>query len=69
MENVLSGKSAIVTGAASGIGQATAELYADQEAKMLLADIREESLKQVKDTILARGAQAIAVKADLGKIG
>jgi len=39
----LSGKSAIVTGAASGIGRATALLFAEEGARVRVADINEAS--------------------------
>jgi NAD(P)-dependent dehydrogenase (short-subunit alcohol dehydrogenase family) len=69
MENVLEGKSTIVTGAASGIGRATAKLFAAQGARVLLADIREEGLNAVKEDIVAAGGQAIAVAGSVGVIG
>lgn len=68
IEKVLEGKSAIVTGAASGIGRATAKLFAAQGASVLLADRREEGLNQVSETILADGGQAIAVMVNIGLI-
>ncbi len=67
MGALLQGKSALITGAASGIGRATAERFAEHGAKVTLADIREESLGQVKDAIIGRGGEAIAVKANVGK--
>ncbi len=42
----LSGKVAIITGAASGIGRATAILFAREEAQLVLADMNEEGLKE-----------------------
>jgi NAD(P)-dependent dehydrogenase (short-subunit alcohol dehydrogenase family) len=68
IEKVLEGKSAIVTGAASGIGRATAKLFAAQGASVLLADLREEGLNQVREAILAEGGHAITVPVNLGRI-
>jgi cyclopentanol dehydrogenase len=68
IENALYGKIALVTGAASGIGRATAQLFAAQGAKVVLADIREESLNLVKDAITASGGDSISVRTDVGKI-
>lgn len=68
IEKVLEGKSAIVTGSASGIGRATAKLFAAQGASVLLADMREEALLQVREGILADGGQATAVTVNLGLI-
>jgi NAD(P)-dependent dehydrogenase (short-subunit alcohol dehydrogenase family) len=68
IEKILEGKSAIVTGAASGIGRATAKLFAAQGAGVLLADMREEALLQVREGIIADGDRAIAVTVNLGLI-
>ena len=68
IENLLHGKSAIVTGAASGIGRATAQLFARQGASVLLADVREESLNRTLADIVSQGGRAIAVAADIGQI-
>jgi 3-oxoacyl-[acyl-carrier protein] reductase len=56
----IEGKVAIVTGAASGMGRATAELFADQGAKVAAIDLHTESLQAVvagieKDGSIARG--------------
>jgi NAD(P)-dependent dehydrogenase (short-subunit alcohol dehydrogenase family) len=68
IEGLLRGKGAIVTGAASGIGRATAELFAEQRASVLLVDVRKEALDRVVSAISARGGQAIGVTADLGQM-
>lgn len=46
METCLTGKTAIVTGSASGIGEATAFLYAELGARIVVSDIDEERKKQ-----------------------
>ena len=40
----LLGKSAVITGAAAGIGRATAELFAREGARLVLADINADGL-------------------------
>ncbi len=58
----LDGKVAIVTGAAGGIGSATARLLAAQGARVVLADLDEAAAAQVADGI---GPAAIAVRVDV----
>lgn len=64
MTTGLNGKSAIVTGAATGIGKATARLFAKQGARVVLSDI-DEAACQVSDEIRDSGAEATFVKADV----
>ena len=63
--NEFNGKVALVTGAASGIGRATAKLYATRGAKVVVSDIDsldgEATVKQIQDA----GGQAIFVSADV----
>ena len=47
----LDGKTVLVTGAASGIGKATAELCAILGAKLILVDINKDGLRQIVDSI------------------
>lgn len=63
----LAGKVAIVTGAASGIGAATARLFADEGAKLVLADWDEERGQLVLSDVRSRGAEARFVKTDVSK--
>jgi len=58
----------MITGAASGIGRATAHLFAEHGANLLLADVRESDLRKVADAIQALGGQAIPVAVDLGRM-
>jgi 3-oxoacyl-[acyl-carrier protein] reductase len=58
----LSGKSALVTGAASGFGAEIARVFAREGAKVAIVDINEEGARKVAGEI---GAAAIAVKADV----
>ena len=62
----LDGKIAIITGAASGIGQATARRVAAEGARTVVADLNAAGAKQVADEIAAAGGDATAVQVDLG---
>lgn len=61
----LSGKVAIVTGAASGMGKAIAELFAAEGAKVIVSDLRQEQASQVVETIEQQGGTALAVQANV----
>ncbi len=59
---LLQGKTAIVTGAASGLGHAIAALFHDQGARVILADLNGEAAEAVAATL---GGDAHAVQADV----
>lgn len=61
----LDGKIAIVTGAGSGIGAASAKLMAEQGAAVVVADINEGSAKATVADIVAGGGQATAIAVDV----
>lgn len=61
----LDGKVAIVTGATSGMGRATAKLFAQEGAKVVVTGRNEERAKEVVDDIKAAGNEAIYVIADM----
>jgi NAD(P)-dependent dehydrogenase (short-subunit alcohol dehydrogenase family) len=61
---VLENKVAIITGAGSGIGKATAELFAREGAKVVVSDINEENGKNAVEGIKKNGGEAYFVKAD-----
>jgi meso-butanediol dehydrogenase/(S,S)-butanediol dehydrogenase/diacetyl reductase len=61
----LKGKVAIITGAASGIGKATAILFAKEGARLALADIDAGGLKEVAELIAETGEAAITEKTDV----
>jgi NAD(P)-dependent dehydrogenase (short-subunit alcohol dehydrogenase family) len=60
-------KVAIVTGAASGIGKATARLMADAGAKVVIADLDLAGAEAVATDIVAGGGEAIGVAADVAE--
>jgi NAD(P)-dependent dehydrogenase (short-subunit alcohol dehydrogenase family) len=64
---VLEGKVAIVTGAAKGIGESTALLFAKEGAKVTVSDIDVENGKKVVEAIKKNGGEAIFVKSDASK--
>jgi len=66
--NQLSGKRAIITGAASGIGCATSLLFAQEGAKVAVIDLDEENGKKVEQRINDEGGQAIFVRCDVSKL-
>ncbi len=63
----MDGKVALVTGASSGIGRATAHAFADRGARVVLAARREEELQSLVAEIEANGGKATAIKTDVSK--
>jgi len=63
----LDGRVAIITGAATGIGRATALLFARAGARLVLADVRAEELAQTAAAVREGGGDPVAVTADLAK--
>ncbi len=61
----LQGKVAVVTGAASGIGEAIAKLFAQEGARVVASDISQERLEKVVNDIVGDGGTAVAVVADV----
>jgi NAD(P)-dependent dehydrogenase (short-subunit alcohol dehydrogenase family) len=63
----LLGKSAVVTGAAAGIGRATAELFAREGARLVLADINTDGLSALRDSLGEVTGDVTVVTADVSK--
>jgi NAD(P)-dependent dehydrogenase (short-subunit alcohol dehydrogenase family) len=64
-QDVLAGRVALVTGAASGIGRAAAELFAVQGAAVVVADVDEAGGAKTVATIAAAGGRASFVRCDV----
>jgi NAD(P)-dependent dehydrogenase (short-subunit alcohol dehydrogenase family) len=62
---VLSGKRVLITGGASGIGKATARLFAREGAAVCIADIDTAAGREIADEIIADGERAIFVRCDV----
>ena len=65
MPGTLTGKVALVTGGASGIGRATALTFAREGAKLIIADMNEEGGQQTVHMITENGGEATFVKVDV----
>jgi NAD(P)-dependent dehydrogenase (short-subunit alcohol dehydrogenase family) len=63
----LAGKIAIITGAAGGMGEASALLFAREGARIAAVDLDEGRVAPVVDAIRAAGGTAIAIGADISK--
>lgn len=61
----LKGKVAIITGAASGIGLSTAQLFAAEGAKVVATDISEDALARAVEEIAATGAEVLTHTLDV----
>lgn len=66
---VFADKVAIVTGASSGIGEATARLFARQGAAVVVSARRQAELDALVSAIEAEGGRAVAVAGDVGDEG
>ncbi len=61
----IQGKVAIITGAGSGMGKATAQLLAEKGARVVVADINQQAGEETVALIKRSGAQALFVEADV----
>ena len=59
------GKTIIITGAGSGIGHATALIFAREGANVVCADINEKAARGTADAVNGKGSQALALKVDV----
>ena len=67
MELGLTGKVAIVTGGARGIGESIVEGFAKEEASVVISDILLDAAQELAEKVKKGGAKALAVKTDVSK--
>ena len=60
-------KVALVTGASSGMGLATAQAFAEAGASVALVDVKEEAVRQSVEKLVSEGHRAIAIRCDVSK--
>lgn len=63
----LSGKTAVITGGAAGIGRASSLMFAREGARVVIIDINEEAARETVDMIAAGGGAAHFFQADVSK--
>ena len=59
------GKTIVITGAASGIGRATALIFAREGANVVCADVNAAGLREIAEAVRQAGARAVAVPTDV----
>ena len=65
--NYFTGKTIIITGAASGIGRATALIFAREGANVVCADINEKGAGETAEEVNSNGSRALPIKVDVTK--
>jgi NAD(P)-dependent dehydrogenase (short-subunit alcohol dehydrogenase family) len=66
-KDYFAGKTIVITGAASGIGRATALIFAREGANVVCADLNEAGAKETAAQVNGQGSQALALKVDVTK--
>ena len=66
---LLKNKVALITGAASGIGRATAELFAREGASVGVVDVNEQGGRETVRTIQEAAGEAVFFRGDVGSLG
>src|SRR5712692_6283036 len=65
MSNNIEGKVVVITGASSGLGEATARLLSAQGASVVLGARRVDRLQSLADELTGRGGKALAISTDV----
>ncbi len=65
---LVNNKVALITGGASGIGRATAQLFAQHGAKVVIVDVAESGGQQTLDSIRNASGDGFFIKADIGRM-
>ena len=65
LSRLIKGRVALITGAASGMGKATAQVFAAEGARVIVADINEDEAKNVCKQIESDGGEALAISLDV----
>src|SRR5687767_13365705 len=65
----VAGKTVLITGAASGMGRATAHLFADEGARVAVTDLGEDRVRTVVDEITQAGGTARGWELDVSDAG
>ncbi len=61
MASIMEGKVVIITGAASGIGRATAQIYAREGARVIIADVNEKGGEETLSMLNKQGNRELAI--------
>ena len=69
MAGRLEGKVALITGGGSGIGDAAAHLFANEGARVVVADLKIETARNVADAVASGGGDAFAIGGDVSVRG
>src|SRR5256714_4291980 len=65
----VAGKAVLITGAASGMGRATAHLFADEGARVAVTDLHVEGVERVVKEITGAGGEAVGTVLDVRQPG
>src|SRR5262249_11915105 len=65
MSNNIEGKVVVITGASSGLGEATARLLCAQSASVVLGARRESRIQSLADELIGSGGKALAITTDV----
>jgi len=67
IEGLLKGKSVVITGAGSGVGRAASQLFAENGARVVCADINAQWLEETVAQVKRAGGEARAIRCDVSR--